>query len=901
MGAHPPGHNLGVATWVTQRCVADKRTQPHHTSHNDENITGELTMTRSLAPAPLGARRIAREPGLGGLGTAMSALGLVLACLPLDAARAQETPPPEPEPDFATIIVTAQFRAQNLQDTPIAITAMTSDMLEERSQQSLADIANQAPSVALRQQSASFGPSISASIRGMGQIDFNPLVEPGVGLYIDDVYFPRLTGANFELVDVERVEVLRGPQGTLTGRNSEGGAIRYISKKPDGTFGGYAEATYGVRDRVNLRGALQFPIAGDLSARVSAAYGRQDGYVTGYDYGCLNPDSGVPAQTSGGDCKTADYGNKDYSAGRVALRFERPGIDLQLVGDYSHDSTYNAGEVLLYANNPNPNVATENGLPFDNRFVCGRYCNYAAFQSAGDSFQAGLIPGLDGFPVQPSTHANKAFFEGWGVSLHGQFDLADWMNLTTITAYRGFDSRFSNDSDLSPARLDAPVVDLKSRFFSHEMRLNAELGPIVEATLGSYFSREDTDQATRTDIRYVAAAGQPIYPLQFLGGGPVEVESFALFSTVFVRPTSDLTLTLGGRYTDESKSTTYERLNYDGTSPNAFVDPIGAAYGIGYQGPDVLDVNGNGNTAEIVTALNGLTGGFKGTRFDYRASLDYRISDEVLVYASTSTGFKGGGISPRPFNAAQVQPFGPEELTAYEVGVKTDLFGHRVRLNLSAYLNTFKGAQLGLLSCPQFGGPGPCALPQNAGDATIRGLEAELSAEPIDGLDLNASASYLDWSWDCVNIQVVRALAPGESNSCSQDATIVDRLASPPRGVTKWQWSIGAQYRIAIDRFGSLTPRIDVSHQGAMAGSALVPVPGSPSDLYGRIPSYTLTNARLTYRTAQDNWQLSLGVTNLFDQYYFSQKFDLTGAGAGLISGTPARPREWALTVKRRF
>ncbi|MBT0669186.1 TonB-dependent receptor [Novosphingobium profundi] len=852
-------------------------------------------MNRSIAAAPGGPTRPGRWLGTTALGVALATIA--------PAAFAQDGGAQDDldESDIQTIIVTAQFREQNLQDTPIAITAMTSQMLEERSQQNLADIANQAPSVSLRQQSASFGPSISASIRGMGQIDFNPLLEPGVGLYIDDVYFPRLTGANFELVDVERVEVLRGPQGTLTGRNSEGGAIRYISKKPDGTWGGYGEATYGSRDRVNLRGALQFPIAGDLSGRVSGAYGRQDGYVTGYDYGCLHPESGIPAQTSRTSCKSADYGNTNYYAGRVALRLDRPGADIELVADYTHDSTFNAGEVLLYADNANPNVASVNGIPFDSRFICGRYCNYSAFQSAGGNFVAGVIPGLEGYPLETSTHPNRAFFEGWGVSLHGRFELADWANLTTITAYRGFDSDFSNDTDLSPARLDAPVVDLRSRFFSHEMRLNAELGEMVEATLGSYFAHENTDQSTRTDIRYVAAAGSPIYPLQFLGGGPVKVQSFALFSTVFVRPTSDLTLTLGGRYTDEAKSTTYERLNYDGVTPNAFVDPIGAVYGIGYQGPDTLDANANGNTTETVVALNGLRGGYKGTRFDYRASLDYRLSDEVLVYATTSTGFKGGGISPRPFNAEQVQPFGPEELTAYELGIKTDLFHRRLRLNVSGYLNKFTGAQLGLLSCPQFGGPGPCAMVQNAGDATILGLEAELSAEPIDGLDINASGSYLDWSWDCVNIQVVRALAAGEANACSRDRAIVDRLVAPPRGVTRWQWSLGAQYRVEIAGFGSLTPRLDVSYQGRMAGGALVPAEGSPSALYGQIPSYTLTNARLTYRTPDTNWQLSLAVTNLFDRYYFSQKFDLTGAGAGLISGTPARPREWALTVKRNF
>jgi len=180
---------------------------------------------------------------------AISALSVSSSILALAAcpANAQDQ---ESEQSDNTIVVTAQFREQALQDTPIAITAVNAEMLEARSQTELTEVANQAPSVALRPSGADFGPSISASIRGIGQIDFSPLLEPGVGIYIDDVYYPRMIGANFELLDVERVEILRGPQGTLTGRNSEGGAIRFISKKPDGTLGGFAQASYGSRDLV---------------------------------------------------------------------------------------------------------------------------------------------------------------------------------------------------------------------------------------------------------------------------------------------------------------------------------------------------------------------------------------------------------------------------------------------------------------------------------------------------------------------------------------------------------------------------------------------------------------------------------------------------------------------------
>jgi iron complex outermembrane receptor protein len=315
---------------------------------------------------------------------------------------------------------------------------------------------------------------------------------------------------------------------------------------------------------------------------------------------------------------------------------------------------------------------------------------------------------------------------------------------------------------------------------------------------------------------------------------------------------------------------------------------VGAANGIGYSG-----VNG--------VALSGRKAPYSGNRFDYRVSLDYRFSPEVLAYVTTSTGYKGGGIGPRPFNAAQAIAFDPETLTAYEIGLKTDFLDRKVRLNVAAYFNKFKDAQLTLLSCPQFGGPGPCALPQNAGNADVKGFEAEILIRPTDGLTIDGSFSVLDWKWKCASIQVVRPLNPGEANSCSTDPTIVGQLTSPPRGVAKTQWSFGAQYEADLGSSGSITPRIDVSHQGKIVGGATKAAAGSPSALFGDTPSYTVANARLTWKNADKDLEISGEVTNLFNKYYFPSKFDLTGAGAGTISGLPAKPREWAVSVKKKF
>ena len=791
------------------------------------------------------------------------------------------------------IVVTAQFREQKLQDIPIAITAVTGDLLEQRSQTELAEIAKQAPSVVLREAPGAFGNSMSATIRGLGQIDFNPQLEPGVGMYIDDVYYPRLTGANFDLLDVERVEILRGPQGTLTGRNSEGGAIRFISKRPTGSNTGFVEGSYGSRSRVGIRAGVDFALTDKLSARLSGSFKTQDGYVKQIDYGCAFPTSGEPATSTSSDCVVGKMGATDYKSVRGMLRYQPVDtIDILISADYVKDNGSNSPDVLVYLNNLNANAVSAGGLTATSRFLCGNFCNYAVFGNTGGNFISGnaangsVLRDTRGFPTQQE-------YEGWGVSGNVAIDLSDSVKFTSITAYRKFQNYFVNDAEVSPARINFGVNDVNSKFFSQELRLNIDPADWVKVTLGGYYSDETTVYNTMQDIR----TGPN--PLQFLGKNPVDTTSKALFGTAIISPFDDFNITIGGRYTDEKKSTLYGRYNLDGVTINRFQDPIGAAYGYGYKGADTLDTDLDGNTTEIVTAVTGLLAKQSASRFDYRVSLDYRFSDQLLVYATVSTGFKGGGISPRPFNAAQIQPFGPESLTAYEVGVKTDLFDKRVRFNVAAFWNDFSNAQLTLLSCPQFGGPGPCALPQNAGDATVRGVEFELFASPVDGFDLNASLSYLDFRWDCVVPTVVLATA-SPTAPCSSDPLYVDRLNSPPRGVGNWQWSIGAQYAFDMGGNGSITPRVDVSYSGKLNSSATVPTAGSPSALYGTIEAYTLTNARLTWRNADKNLSFAVAVTNLFDKYYQPNKFDQVGP-SGFITAAVGRPREWSVTLKKDF
>ena len=232
----------------------------------------------------------------------------------------------------------------------------------------------------------------------MGQYDFNPALEPGVGLYVDDVYYATLTGAIFDLLDLDRVEVLRGPQGTLAGKNSIGGAVKLYSKRPTGDGSGYVSGTYGSRNRIDLRASADFGLTDELAMRIAGVAKKQEGYVDRLDFGCVNPPGsalnpavgGIQPTTTAGKCRVARDGEVDYLAGRAQLRYQpNDRIDINVIGDYTHDDRSAAAGVLLLANNPtNPNIrGNATAVPYDSRFICGRYCNYASYSSP-----AGLGP-----------------------------------------------------------------------------------------------------------------------------------------------------------------------------------------------------------------------------------------------------------------------------------------------------------------------------------------------------------------------------------------------------------------------------------------------------------------------------------------------------------------------------
>ncbi len=789
------------------------------------------------------------------------------------------------------IVVTAQFREQNLQDTPLAITAFTADMIEQRSSRALVDIANSAPSVVLKAQTAFYGPSISASIRGFGQNDYNPAFEPGVGIFVDDVYYARLTGSNLDLLDVERVEVLRGPQGTLTGKNSEGGAIRIVTRKPNGEGAGSFAVTYGSRDRVELVASADFGITEELSGRLSATYADQDGFVDVLDFDCV--------QAGSESCTKYSQSDTHHYALRSVFEYNPSDtVDILFSADYNRENRHNGGQVLLYADNTQVNTLTSDGQPLDSRFVCGDYCNYYTNGHPAGTWSS-PDPDFDGVPMESNIGPLKSFFEGYGFSVNAGVGLTDTISLTSITAYRTFDSTYSSDGDLAPTSTEYGFDVLDHEFWSQELRFNWNVSDRLLAVFGAYYSDEETNYYAKQDLRTIQDDPEnPLFPVQLILDDLVTTSSKGVFTTLTLDVTEALAITAGLRYTKDEKTYRYSRLNFDGVTVNPFIDPVGAFYGVGYSGPDPLDLDFDGLTDDdIVTPLTGRESTFKGGRTDYRLSADYRFSESLLAYGTIATGYKAGGVSPRGLKSEQARPFGPEELVMYELGVKSDFFDKRVRLNAAVFYNDFKGAQLELLSCPQFGGAGPCSVIVNAGDSTVQGVELELYTRPMEGLQIDVSASYLDWDWDCINPEYV-GLAAGP---CSNDAAVLGPVSETPPRFVDTQVSGGIQYESLLGAdLGSLTSRIDIGYTGGSSTQNFRPVPGSPSDIYSYVDSHTLVNLRFTWRSPSENLMVALEATNITNEYYYNTKFDDTDATSA-ITGQPGRPREWAVTARFNY
>ncbi|HQS68319.1 MAG TPA: TonB-dependent receptor [Novosphingobium sp.] len=844
-------------------------------------------------------------------GTALSGTAL--------AQEANETPQPAPTTD--EIVVTAQFRAQNLQDTPLAITAVSGELLAARGQTNVSEIAAQAPNVTLKPQGQELGPGIIAFIRGVGQTDPNFALEPGVGMYIDDVYLPTLTGSLLDLTDLDRVEVLRGPQGTLAGRNSLGGSIKLYSKKPTGSNTGSIEVTYGRYNRLDARGLFDVKLSDNLFMRVAGVTKNVDGYVKRLDYNLTHPGTNVPTFARGADPELGTLGGQSYAAGKVSLRWQpTETVDINLSGDYTRERNEPGANVLYFANTSaafdGPNATFTGGRPFlqgtngagiplNCAFVpngvnsCDtlsgydrRYVSYATY---GDPARPDSQ-----MPFKPTFNDPHSDLDNYGAALTIDVDLSDELKLKSISSWRKYTADWSYDSDGSPIANNNLNQTQKNRQWSQELRLSGKvMDDRLDFTVGGFYFDTRGTFTGRINLNYAG--------IDFLHGpDPTPAKNKALFGNFTFALAEGANLTGGIRKSWDEKDYGYARRNPDGS---AIQGPCNFFLGAPTAGP-----TGLGNQPNcLLFGLNGLTASFRDSRVDWRVAADFRFSPDFMAYAQVSTGYRAGGVNPRPFFPSQATAFTPETITAYEVGFKSDLFDRKLRVNVSAFFNDYKNIILSSVNCLDLvrAGPGgssqatPCLRPSNVGSAHVKGFEVETLIRPVENFTIDGSVSYLDFQYQNVD-------------TASTGVTLNDVTPYTP----KWKAAVGFQYDIPDVLKGDVVLRVDGAYQSkiyteaanidSLAVSSTVAAgqfgfnnPGGGGSiatlrLSNRIDGYILANARIGWTSADKDWGLTFEVQNLTNKYYFTTLLQ-EAFGSGTASGAPGRPRTWSVTARRSF
>jgi len=801
-----------------------------------------------------------------GRGASIVALGCALAATQAEAQEAAATPVPaaaEPAaaaPPLEEIVVTAEFRSSKLQDTPLSISALSASQLETRSAVNVTSIGALVPNTTIAPLGAGYGSTIAAFIRGVGLGDNSLSFEPGVPIYVDDVYNGRPQGSLFDLLDLERVEVLRGPQGTLFGKNAIGGAVRLISKKPRGDGRGFIEATYGRFNRINVRGGIDLSIVPEtLFLRVSASSKSADGYFKVLDYECVNgagslgqgtaPRVGVQpiklgSAASGGHCVIDRLGDENVQSGRAALRYVGgSGFEINLIGDYTRQRQAGPADKYTVINPANGLISAWNsavavplfGVPYDTRFLTNDpYTNYSRYNDPITNRSVPNINNLDHFGVSGTVDA----------------DLADAIHLKSVTAYRKFKNSYGRDSDGSPLPVNATLNIARHRQFTQEIQLTGKIADRLEYATGAfYYWGKDSDQGF--DFLFPGVVYQnDAFDRQ-------TTKSAAAFVHGIYAVTDKLNITGGLRYTHDEKNSTIYRATFGGRV--------------------IID------NAPVGQKIN---------QWSPLAEVDYHWTPEIMTYALFSTGFRGGGFSPRPSNPSQIAPFGAEKLKNYEAGIKSELFDRRLRLNLAGFYQRYTQQQQ---SSNQFDSTGAVWFRVvNGGVSRMWGLEAELQARPTAAFHIDGTVGYLNY----------RRTDPQASNLCTEFS---DGTPCYPIRTPRLNASAGMEYEFEAVG-GTLLPRIDVTYQSktwfatfqnlSPAFAATVIPPNKPA--FGFQKGYALVNAQLSWTSADKDWKLTAYARNLFDKRYFYGKLSLVGA-VGREQGLIAPPTEWGVTLRRNF
>ncbi len=696
------------------------------------------------------------------------------------------------------IVVTARKKTERLQEAPVAVTALGGERLERINATDLSDLSGRAPNVTIN-TIGNFGSSVSVFIRGIGNGDPDSTVDPSVGIYVDGVYIPRTANSSLDLFDVEQVEILRGPQGTLFGRNTTGGAVNYRTKRPTGEFGLRGAVTLGDYGQRDIRFAAEAPLIEDVLAFKVAAFSQHlDGFYT-------NTFSGLPGRrssTSAGESNTFTF--------RPSLLFTpTDNFELTIIGEYSRERSENL---------PSINVSPPNNLLqiFYDVPSFGRDENVRSF--------AFNVPGRSDIDV-------------WGVTAEANWQIGPG-TLTSVSNYRETTKDINNnDTDGTTAGFFETLRDQPHEQYSSELRYNADVTDDLNIIAGLYYFRQK--YFLRRDT-FLNVTNGPVTARNNAITGQTH-KNFAIFGQAEYNITPELRVSLGGRYTTEKK--------------------------------DFF--------ATLFTPFPNLGPVFerdeKWSNFGPAVGVDYQASDDILFYAKYSKGFKSGGFNGRGGTPGALGPFDEESVDAFEGGMKADWFDNRLRTNVAVYYNKYKDLQRTVIRSlqGQTGGNNQETVTDNAASATVKGVELEVSAVPVNGLNLDFSVGYNNASYDEYQADL------------NGDTVITDNSNLEISRAPKWTLGGGISYAANLGDAGLLTFRGDWTH----VGKQNLLVTGA---LDGRIPSYDVIDASIKWDVPGDQFYVSVFVKNLNKELY---EVSYTPVGTLFAFHNISPPRRWGITL----
>lgn len=802
-----------------------------------------------------------------------SAIAIAMQGVSVHAQDAQEGPADEA---FGDIIVTARKTEESLQRTPVAVTAVTSETLVAAGVRNVVDLQQTAPGLTVARGSAGTAGIAFVAIRGQGNLQPILSNDPAVATYIDGVYIPRPTTAQSDLGDLQRVEVLRGPQGTLFGRNTTGGAINILTKDPTDTFGGELLGEVGNRAQVGAGLTLNTPIGENLAARVS--YSFRDSNGIGDD-----PNVGRPV------------GDRKSHAVRGKIKYSQDSFSLVLAADYVK-MTDNGQLTQLAAINPdNATLNLAAFAPVKALLQAGIHtnANYWTTYATGVVTPAAGVAGVLSQDALDYYANNKPFniLKTYGTSATVSVDIGS-LTVKSISAYRKSHDFALSDTDGTAAPLLGTFAGSDSRYISQEFQLSGKLSDALSFLTGLYYGDEKGAEFSRSQI---------------FGGrlrnsiSDIASKTFGMYLQGNYQITDSVRATGGFRYTWDKRNTILHNQQVFGLPANAPV--AGTPFGINctVTTPD-----------QPVTATD--CNQTQKASFSYPAwtfGLDWQASDNLFLYAKTSGAAKAGGWNIR---AGGLPAFAPEKVKDIEVGLKADI-DRRLRINIAGfYLWKSKNQAIVNSFVP---GIGVTQYIQNNGDTRTYGVEAELTANPWEGMIITTNASFADGHYKAGSFKETQILSASDFANCNTpnasvtNGCFVDLSKQPIIQLPEVQLNLAAEQSVPVTSDITMKLWGNYAYIGSQTFLAANIAPASTNaalirqtlaqNALGTIPGYGIFNARVAFELAKPNVELAFAVRNLANKKYIVRSFADLYTSIGFSAEYAGAPRLWTASLTYKF